>query len=93
MLPVHRGLHRTLRLHIMPNEHEAYLEQGQDSFAYEIEVPCACADAPLLFERHETTFVNYLRMSLRWAGFPGWERMAVRPERDIATLTAGLLPF
>jgi len=56
-------------------------------------VPCACADAPLLYERHETTFVNYLRICLRWAGFPGWERLPVRPEHDIATLTADLLPF
>jgi len=81
------------RLGIMQNAHWAYLEQGQDRFSYDIEVPCTGADAPLLGERHETTFVNYLRISLRWAGFPGWERVAVRRERDIATLTAGLLPF
>ncbi len=71
----------------------AYLEYGQDGFTYEIEVPCASADTLLLDERHETTVVNYLRICLRWAGFPGWERMPVRPERDIATLTTGLLPF
>ncbi len=81
------------RLDIMRNAHSTYLEQGQDCFPYEIEVPCAGADAPLLGERHETTFVNYLRISLRWAGFPGWERVSVRPEHDITTLTAGLLPF
>jgi hypothetical protein len=81
------------RLALMPNEHMAYLEHGQEGFTYEIEVPCACADASLLYERHETTFVNYLRICLRWAGFPGWERMPVRPEHDLATLTAGLLPF
>jgi len=92
-LEAHRAADGMHRLHIMPNEHDAYLEQGQDSWPYEIEVPCACADAPLLFERHETTFVNYLRMSLHWAGFPGWERMPVRPERNITTLTAGLPPF
>lgn len=81
-------------LAVMANEHQAYYEYGQDRFDYEIEVPCASADTALLFERHETTFVNYLRMCLlRWAGFPGWERMPVRPERDIVTLTAGLLPF
>jgi hypothetical protein len=71
----------------------AYLEPAQDRSAYEIEVPCACADTTLLYERHETTFVNYLRICLRWAGFPGWERLPVRPERDLATLTVGLLPF
>jgi len=83
----------TYRLALMPNEHMAYLEHGQDGFTYEIELPCACADTTLLSERHETTFVNYLRICLRWAGFPGWERISVRPERDIITLTAGLLPF
>ena len=92
-LELNRLVSRRHSLHIMRNAHWAYLEQGQDCFPYEIEVPCACADAPLLGERHETTLVNYLRISLRWAGFPGWERMPVRPERDIATLTAGLLPF
>jgi hypothetical protein len=81
------------RLAIMPNEHMAYREHGQDGFVYELEVPCARADTTLLHERHETTFVDYLRICLRWAGFPGWDRMPVRPERDIATLTAGLLPF
>jgi hypothetical protein len=81
------------RLDLMQNAPWAYLEQGQDCYPYEIHVPCTGADAPLLGERHETTFVNYLRTCLRWAGFPGWERMPVRPERDITTLTAGLLPF
>jgi hypothetical protein len=83
----------TRSLAIMPNERLAYLENGQDGFYYEIEMPCASADAALLYERHETTFVNYLRICLRWAGFPGWERLPVHPERDIAALTAGLLPF
>jgi hypothetical protein len=81
------------RLLLVPNSNLAYLGDGQTSYMYEIEVPCARVDAPLLFERHETTFVDYLRVSLRWAGFPGWERIAVRPDRDIATLIEGLLPF
>lgn len=83
----------TYHLAIMPNEHMAYLEHGQDGFTYDVEVPCAGADTSLLYERHKTTFVDYLRLCLRWAGFPGWERMPVRPERDIAILTAGLLPL
>jgi hypothetical protein len=88
--PAASGAHR---LKLMPNEHLAYLEDGQDSFPYEMEVPNAGVDAPLLFERHETTFVDYLRVSLRWAGFPGWERQQARPERDLAALLTGLLPF
>jgi hypothetical protein len=93
VLEVHRAAGGAHRLDIMPNENEAYLERGQNSYPYEMEVPCPCADTRLLVERHETTFVNYLRIYLRWAGFPGWGRMPVRPEHDIATLTEGLLPF
>jgi hypothetical protein len=83
----------TYRLRFMPNEHMAYLEDGQDSWPYELEVPCAGVDAPLLFERHETTFVDYLRVSLRWGGFAGWDRLQARPERDLAALLPDLLPF
>lgn len=88
--PAAGGAHR---LELMPNEHLAYLEDGQDSWPYEMAVPDAGVDAPLLSERHETTFVDYLRVSLRWAGFPGWERLHSRPERDLAALLTGLLPF
>jgi hypothetical protein len=93
ILLVFRAADGTNSLHIMQNGHGAYLERGQDNYRYEIKVPCACADALLLGEPDETTFVNYLRISFRWAGFPGWERMPVRPERDLAVLTEGLLPF
>lgn len=94
MIPeVNRRVGAGYRLTLMHNAPRAYLEQGQNCYPYDIEAPCAKADAPLLGERHDTTFVNYLRICLRWAGFPGWERMPVRPERDIAALTAGLLPF
>lgn len=93
VLSGHRALDGTFQLDIMPNEHSAYLESGQDSFEYTVVVPCAGADAPLLSERHEATFVNYLRICLRWAGFPGWERLRTRPEHEIESLTAGFLPF
>jgi hypothetical protein len=93
LLDGHRMPDGKYRLALMPNEHMAYLEYGQDGYEYEIEVPCACADTALLGERHETTLVNYLRICLRWAGFPGWEQLPVRPEADIAALVAGLQPF
>jgi hypothetical protein len=93
VLQMHTAAGSAQRLELMPNQHAAYLEGGQDSWPYEMEAPCAGVDAPLLFERHETTFVGYLRVSLRWAGFPGWERTHVRPEHDLATLLTGLLPF
>lgn len=60
---------------------------------YEIALPNAAVDAPLLLEWHETTFVNYLRISLRWGGLPGLERSINPPLQDIAYLTEGLLPI
>ena len=51
------------------------------------------ADAVVQYESTDSTFVDYLRHSLRWGGFPGWERLPVRPERDLATLTKDLTSF
>jgi hypothetical protein len=50
-------------------------------------------------EWHKTTFVNYLRITFRWAParvrkrFPGWERDSNPPHEAIARLTEGLLPI
>ncbi len=60
---------------------------------YAIALRGVVADAPLLYEWHDTTFVNYLRVGLRWAGLPGLERVTVLREPDLATLTADLLPI
>jgi hypothetical protein len=38
---------------------------------YSLQVPDSAVDSALLWERHETTFVNYLRIAFSWAGFPG----------------------
>lgn len=81
------------RLPLIPNSYRAYGQVGQDNFDYEIAVPQAGADAVLLPERYNTTFVGYLRSCFRWGGFPGWEQMASRPEQDLAVLTEGLLSF
>ncbi|HEV2236034.1 MAG TPA: hypothetical protein VGR57_05165 [Ktedonobacterales bacterium] len=59
---------------------------------YSVEVPCAATDAPLLLEWHKTTFVNYLRICFRCAGFPGLERVA-HPPQELLYLTEGLLPI
>jgi hypothetical protein len=40
-------------------------------------VPNDGIDGQLLWERHLTTFVNYLRICFRWGGFPGWDRGAL----------------
>jgi hypothetical protein len=60
---------------------------------YGIQIPDAAADAPLLNERHEAGFVDYLRLAFRYGGFPGWERYDKRPEKELAFLTDGLLPI
>ena len=74
---------------------------------YGIDLPCAGADASLLFLwQEETTFVEYLRICFQWGGFPGWastqgERglppewtpYLVRPREHLAYLSADLLPI
>jgi hypothetical protein len=67
---------------------------------YAIEVPSELVDAPLLEEFHQTTFVNYLRISFRWGGFPGWERPDPKwarppgpPPTMLGELAAELLPI
>lgn len=63
--------------------------------AYEIATPNLAADTRLLTERHRTTFVNYLRVCLRWAGFPKLDQVAHAPAElaGIAALTRDLPPF
>jgi hypothetical protein len=40
------------------------------------------------------SFIQYLRQCFRWGGFPGWEEQrTVRPDEDLAYLTADLLPI
>jgi hypothetical protein len=76
---------------IAPDEYHKYFYSGYGGYA----IPCLdlVADVPLLYEEHETAFVNYLRICFRWGGFPGWERIEQRPEQDLAFLTADLLPI
>lgn len=63
--------------------------------AYEIAAPNPAVDARVLTERHRTTFVNYLRICLRWAGFPKLELVAKVPSAIsvVAELTHDLLLF
>lgn len=71
---------------------------------YGFELPCRSVDGPLAHEWHETTFVDYLRLSiLEYGGFPGVSAenpaanrrapisAAVRGHLD--SLRRGLLPF
>jgi hypothetical protein len=61
--------------------------------AYQIGLPEITADALLLAEWHETTFVAYLRACFRWGGFPGLARVADPPRAHLAYLTRDLLPL
>jgi hypothetical protein len=67
---------------------------------YGLAVPGPLADAALLNEWHETTFVRYLRIAFAWGGFPGLGRPATRFEPAITPppgflehLREGLLPL
>ncbi len=42
---------------------------------------------------HHTTFVNYLRLTFQWGGFPGWQRSQQPPRKELAELSEGLLPL
>ena len=59
---------------------------------YEIEVPNARADAPLLGEWHQTTFVNYLRICLHYGDLPGLEGIQSELMEELEYVRAGLLP-
>jgi hypothetical protein len=63
------------------------------SGAYSVRLPCRAFDAPLLLEEHHTTFVNYLRICLRYGGFPGLKGDLRLPRDLIEFLTKDFLPF
>lgn len=54
-----------------------------------LHMPNPTMDGLLEGEWHQTTFVNYLRICLAWAGLPGLDQN----EEDLRRLTAGFLPL
>ena len=60
---------------------------------YTIFVPNAAVDALLEYERHQTTFVNYLRICFTHGGFPGvqWHKGDI--PKIMAQLSDGLVPI
>ncbi len=69
------------------------LEDGLPDSSYEILLPDASADALLIGEPGKRTFVEYLRWSFQWGGFPGWANYEKRPESELAFLREGLMPL
>lgn len=78
-----------LELAIAPDDlHKANISGD----AYYITLPDPSADFRF-DDWHKTTFVNYLRLTFQWGGFPGWERSRNPPRKQIAELAEGLLPL
>ncbi|HEY1182818.1 MAG TPA: hypothetical protein VGE89_01460 [Bryobacteraceae bacterium] len=74
-------------------EDKTWLGDEERNGCYTVQLPNSAADAVLEGEAHKITFVEYLRLSFRWGGFPGWEKYEVRPEKELAFLREGLLPL
>jgi hypothetical protein len=81
------------RLSLAPDYlHKANISGGAP---YTIELPFFGADPLFAYERHELPFVDYLRLSFRWAGFPGLDEHGDREDaqRFVSRFGQGLEPF
>lgn len=83
---------------LSPDKYHKYGYSGGGT--YEIYLPCRAIDTVFLQDGgQERTFVEYLRVCFRWAGFPGLEENAHLPEgvrlprETMIWLTQALLPF
>jgi hypothetical protein len=75
---------------IAPDDlHKANISGGD---AYEMAIPDLRADGELLNERHDLFFVDYLRLAVRFGGFPGYEGRSTIPG-ELERLSAGLIEF
>lgn len=61
--------------------------------SYTVRLPCRTIDTLLLDEPHTTTFVNYLRLCMKWGGFPGFEKECRLSQDELEYLTKDLLSF
>jgi hypothetical protein len=81
------------RLTLAPDYlHKANISGGAP---YTIELPFFGADPLFAYERHGLPFVDYLRLSFRWAGFPGLDEHGDREDvrRFVGRFGEGLEPF
>jgi hypothetical protein len=80
-----------LLLELAPDElHKSNVSGGP---SYGIRIPDSGADSEFINEWNETTFVDYVRIALGAAGFPGWHRNTAHPNEIAAVLTRDLPPF
>ncbi len=80
-----------MRIALAPDDlHKAGMSGGDP---YSIFVPAATADAPVQFEPNSVNFVEYLRLTFAWGGFPGWQNGDAILPAEIKELRDGLLPI
>lgn len=78
----------------VPLAPDAYLKENvSGGMWYGIALPNLSADAVVLEEWHRTTLLNYLRICLRWGGFPGLARAKKIIGWPVSELGEGLLNF
>ena len=70
---------------------DAHKDNVSGGMWYNLSVPAVADDPPLNDEWHQTTFVKYLELAVRWGGFPGLERCPGHswPLREIVGVPAG----
>jgi len=78
-------------LAIAPDKYHKSNISGDEPYC--IELPSPSIDAILVGERHNTTFVNYLRLCFQWGGFPGFEQFKSYPIEVMSYLIKDLLPL
>lgn len=61
----------------------------------EVTLPCPAIDCYVRDEKHNMTFVKYIRVNFQWGGFPGFRdyNEDARPTAMLKQLTEGLLPI
>ncbi len=80
-----------IALWISPDARHKANTSGGDP--YTIVIPNGCADAPLQWESHNTTFVNYLRITFEWGGFPAGSATTLHPGPRSPNLPKGSFLF
>jgi hypothetical protein len=76
------------RIPIAPDKY--HKEDVSGGMWYGIALHDTVDDPPLLEEWHQTTFVRYLEICVRWGGFPGLQLCSSRHSWPIKELTRGL---